>query len=228
MFTITGTPIKFVGLAILFVWCTLWCLYELTRLQSRTSRISAILHLAMAVVMLAMVPQSVWQPIVMVVPIPVITGFFGLATAWFVVLAVREFGPNRTVGLHLAGHAAMFGAMTWHLAAMAMMSMRRAAMGGTHNPEMMAAARQPGGPLWIVALIGIPFMAYLLVASGLAVRDLFRTSGAGAPSCHEPRPVGSSPYRLAALADVAMNFGMFWMSTGLMVPVAPLFAALSF
>jgi hypothetical protein len=42
------------------------------------------------------------------------------------------------------------------------------------------------------------------------------------------RPQGSLTYRLAHSADFAMNAGMFWMSTGLLVPLLPFFAALSF
>jgi hypothetical protein len=47
-------------------------------------------------------------------------------------------------------------------------------------------------------------------------------------SCHEVRPVGSVKFRLEQLSAFAMNFGMFWMSTGLLVPILPFFAALSF
>jgi hypothetical protein len=46
-------------------------------------------------------------------------------------------------------------------------------------------------------------------------------------SCHEVRPVGSTKYRLEALSAFAMNFGMFWMSTGLMVPLMPFFSIFS-
>ena len=48
------------------------------------------------------------------------------------------------------------------------------------------------------------------------------------PGCHQaPRP-GSNTYRLATLSDFAMTFGMFWMSTGLLLPILPLLAVLSF
>jgi hypothetical protein len=47
-------------------------------------------------------------------------------------------------------------------------------------------------------------------------------------SCHEVRPVGSVKFRLEQLSAFAMNFGMFWMSTGLLVPILPFFAALAF
>jgi len=42
------------------------------------------------------------------------------------------------------------------------------------------------------------------------------------------RPVGTTPYRLEVLSAFAMNLGMFWMSTGLLVPILPFFAVLAF
>jgi hypothetical protein len=71
-------------------------------------------------------------------------------------------------------------------------------------------------------------------------RDLVAAGGVNAPvaerpveaasslTCHEVRPVGSRPFRLAALSDAAMTLGMFWMSTGLLIPILPFFAVLSF
>ena len=50
MFAFADTPVKFVGLLILFAWCTLWSIYELTRPQDARQRISNALHLVMAVV----------------------------------------------------------------------------------------------------------------------------------------------------------------------------------
>jgi hypothetical protein len=47
-------------------------------------------------------------------------------------------------------------------------------------------------------------------------------------SCHEVRPVGTTRYRLEVLSAFAMNFGMFWMSTGLLVPILPFFVVLAF
>ena len=46
--------------------------------------------------------------------------------------------------------------------------------------------------------------------------------------CHEVRAVGSTAHRLAASCDFAMNFGMFWMSTGLLVPILPFFTVFAF
>lgn len=244
MFTLTEMPVKFIGLLILFLWCTAWCVYELTRRQDRTQRVSNALHLVMAVVMLLMVARTTWQPLVKAVPLPVIVVVFVLSTLWFLGLAVTRRG----VRAHYAGHAAMFGAMTWHLVGM---SIKMPHMGPSMKMWMMEASK-PGGSLWIVALVGIPFMAYLLVAS---VRDLTQAVrpapatthvphqdkvlvGAGAPAelapmaegagCHEQRPIGSPTFRLAALAGFAMNFGMFWMSTGLLTPVLPWMKYLAF
>jgi hypothetical protein len=59
--------------------------------------------------------------------------------------------------------------------------------------------------------------------AGLAVASAVRTH-----SCHEVRPVGTTKYRLEVLAAFAMNFGMFWMSTGLLVPILPFFAVFAF
>jgi len=153
-------------------------------------------------------------------------------------------------------------------------------MGGKHMDHWMAAQRMPGGTLWVFALIGVPFMAYLLASS---LRSLWQTGRTGAAlatagcacgpgctcgpdcscrvnhagatvpepqlvaagittplrptataqatsthSCREVRPVGTTRYRLEALSAFAMNFGMFWMSTGLMVPILPFFGLLAF
>lgn len=240
MFTFVDTPVKFIGLLVLFAWCTVWCGYELTRPQSGRQRISNVLHLLMAVVMLLMVAGPTWTALTTVLPDVWLAVGVGLATGWFVYLGVASFrAGDRSGGRHGLGHAAMFGAMTWHLAVMAAMS---AAMSGTDHMgghADMAATLRP------FALVGLPFMAYLLVA---AVRSAWLAVAVSADSrqpvapdgrpmaaaatrehgCHEVRPVGSAKYRLAQLADLAMNGGMFWMSTGLLVPILPFFAALSF
>lgn len=299
MFTLAATPVKFVALLVLFAWCTAWGVYELTRPQDGRQRVSNVLHLVMSVVMLLMVAGPTWDALTAIVPSALLVGVFAASTLWFVWLSVDAFrGADRRGGLHFAGHAAMFGAMTWHLSAMAVME--RAMSGGMtmggHDSgtghgmgggmatprdmgQAMEQARQPGGTLWIFAVVGIPLMAYLLAASVVAVRNLVRPRaavnddcpcgegcacgpdcacstahapvqaverelvvvGAAAPasastvtpatsahSCHEARPVGSTKYRLAALSDFAMNFGMFWMSTGLLVAVLPFFALFAF
>lgn len=236
MFTFAATPVKFVGLFVLYAWCTIWCVYELTRPQDVKQRVSNALHLAMAVVMVLMVAGPTWKGLTGIVPTPVLGGLFAAMTLWFVWRAVSE-APARG---HFAGHAAMFAAMSWHLFAMAAMAAVRNAAASGHGTGMdpMSGPRQPGGLLWWFALVGIPFMAYLLFASVLAIRDALKAPSATAVhpvhhgeavhACHEERPVGSTKYRLAALSDFAMNFGMFWMSTGIMVPILPFFAALAF
>jgi hypothetical protein len=148
-------------------------------------------------------------------------------------------------------------------------------MGGMDMGQWMAAQSAPGGTLWIFALVGIPFMTYLLISS---LRSLWQAvqprsavvevscscgpdcscgpecscsvnhteaivrepelvgPGGAAPvrlavaptvsthSCHEVRPVGTAKYGLEVVSAFAMNFGMFWMSTGLLVAILPYFA----
>ncbi|MCW3159022.1 DUF5134 domain-containing protein [Micropruina sonneratiae] len=283
MFTFVDTPVKFLGLLVLFAWCTVWCCYELTRPQNLRQRISNVLHLVMAVVMLLMVAGPTWRLLVAVVDDTWLAIGFGAATAWFCWLAARAFtGGDRSGGWHGLGHAAMFGAMTWHLAAMATMSSAMSGMsghggmgGGMDMASWMAAQSRPGGTLWLFALVGLPFMAYLLASSLYALwqvsrpplvvaapcacgpactcgpdcacgtshpaveaRQLVTPDGVAltaqpppaalAYNCHEVRPQGSGSFRLANLADFAMNAGMFWMSTGLLVPILPFLAELAF
>lgn len=291
LFTFAATPVKFVALLVLFAFTLAWSVNELTRPQDARQRVSNVLHLVMAAVMVVMVPGLLWTPFVAAVPLPALVAVFGLATAWFVSLAVGARTAARGVRWHYSGHALMFAAMTWHLAAMAAMhGLMTASPGGmpgmNHGggmggmpvgsmAEARAAASAPGGVLWIFALVGLPLMAYLLVAGvsdvGRSLRArvapsvchcgadcacggecacpahvpasdevLAQALGAGAASgsvrvrseiaasCHEARPVGSPKYRLSALADASMNLGMFWMSTGLLLPILPMLAALAF
>lgn len=240
MFTFADAPLKVVGLLVLFAFCTFWSARELALPQDRVRRASNALHLVMSLVMLAMVTPLTWHPVRQVLPPWLLTGVFAASVVWFIALAVSRRGLR----LHYAGHATMFAAMTWHLAAM---QVRMATMspggampmhtdGHAHDHSAMATPTGPGDPLWIIALVGLPLMAYLLVAGLLdlvrALRAVPATLpepaavlvGAGGPpaeaACHAPRPVASAGYRLAALAGFAMNIGMFWMSTGLLRPLA--------
>jgi hypothetical protein len=217
----------------------------------------------MAVVMLLMVVPETWNALRAVVPTLAWVGVFALSTAWFVWLAIEALrGSDRRGGLHFFGHAAMFAAMTWHLAAMAVM--HRAKLAGMSADEM-AAQRMPGGVLWMFALVGLPLMTYLLISSfrslwqavqprsaiaevscgcepdALVREPALVASGGGGASprlavapalsthgCHEVRPVGTAKYRLEVISAFAMNFGMFWMSTGLLVPILPFFSLLAF
>ncbi|MCG7583560.1 DUF5134 domain-containing protein [Mycolicibacterium sp. OfavD-34-C] len=256
MFTLADTPVKFVALLVLFAWCTVWCTYELTRRQDARQRISNAAHLAMAVVMLLMVARPTWAALTALVPTSALVAAFAVGTAWFGWLAVDGFRTaDRRAGLHFCGHAAMFAAMSWHLAAMAVKAQHTTghqdmSHGGTGHGGMGHGASghgaQPGTTMWVFALIGVPLMTYLLAASVTAIRELTRprvaeleqaTAGAGpavlAPAgpergCHEVRAVGSTAHRLAASCDFAMNFGMFWMSTGLLVPILPFFTVFAF
>lgn len=295
MFSFADTPVKFVGLLLLFAWCTAWCGYELTRPQDGRQRISNALHLVMAVVMLLMVAPATWTMLTAVVPTFGLVAVFALSTGWFGWLAVESRrGAGGNAWLHFVGHAAMFAAMTWHLSAMgvmeAAMSHGTGGMGESSGMDMgsggmdaggMADPSAPGGTMWLFALVGAPLMAYLLASS---LRSLWRAARPADPAasaetcpcgpgcdcgpdcscyatharavslepelvaagsvpppvraveapavstrtCHEVRPVGTTKFRLESLAGFAMNFGMFWMSTGLVVPILPVFAALAF
>lgn len=284
MFTFSDTPVTFTVLLLLFALCTAWCSYESIRPQNGRQRVSSVLHLAMAVVMLLMVTGPTWALLTAVLPAGWLAAGFAAATLWFGFLTFDALARrNQAGGWHGAGHAAMFAAMTWHLAAMAVMGgMDHSGMGVSHMngggadmPTWIAEQSLPGGTLWILALIGLPLMAYLLIASLRSLwkvvrpatlapehprepagrRDPDCTSAdqhvAGEehpreepdggtvalatsptttlqPGCHQaPRP-GSNTYRLATLSDFAMTFGMFWMSTGLLLPILPLLAVLSF
>ena len=249
MFTFDQTPVKFVGLLVLLTWCTIWCARELARSRGARQRICDALHLLMAVVMLAMVPKPVWVALTGAIPVPVVVAAFAAATLWFVWLTAGAPGRSARsddaadhacadlahaghadlahaghagrahaghAGRAHAGHAAMFAAMTWHLTAMAVKASARAELGmGPAMREWMEQAGRPGRVLWVFALVGLPFMAYLLVAGVLALRRALR-------------PGAAAGRRLAAMSDFAMNFGMFWMSTGLLTPILPFFAALAF
>ncbi|QGF23344.1 DUF5134 domain-containing protein [Raineyella fluvialis] len=93
MFTLANTPVKFVVLLVFFAWCTAWSMYELTRPQDRTQRVSNVLHLVMSVVMLLMVAPVTWMPLVHLLTPPVVLAVFVLSTAWFAGLAVTRRGP---------------------------------------------------------------------------------------------------------------------------------------
>jgi len=68
-----------------------------------------------------------------------------------------------------------------------------------------------------------------LVAAGSGAPKRFAVAPAvSTHNCHEVRPVGSTKYRLEAISAFAMNFGMFWMSTGLMVAILPFFVIFVF
>lgn len=60
MFTFSDTPVTFTVLLLLFALCTAWCSYESSRPQNGRQRVSSVLHLAMAVVMLLMVTGPTW------------------------------------------------------------------------------------------------------------------------------------------------------------------------
>ncbi len=269
MFTFDATPVTFVGLLVLFAGSTAWSLYEATRPQDRRHRVSHVLHLGMAVVMLLMVARPTWGAVTALAPTPVWVVAFAVATGWFGWLASDAARASEGHGRrHYAGHTLMFAAMTWHLAAMAtkMAGMsagtasspgKRTTGQGAAGPDMtghahgaattmptgggmgtdwMTAQSQPGGVLWWFALVGLPLMAYLLVAALAALRRAVAAAptragvlvGSGGRSCDDGRPTGLATSRMAAASEFAMSFGMFWMSTGLLVPILPFFSLFAF
>lgn len=278
MFAFADAPVKVVALLVMFAFCTIWSTVELTRARSAVHRVNAVLHLVMSVVMLLMVVPATWMPLRSLVTLPGLVAIFALSTAWFVYRAVVSTPRHR---LHAWGHAAMFGAMTWHVTGMFVRHQAMASMGDMHSSESMAG---PSPAAIGIAVVGIPFMVYLLV-SGLA--DLWKSvspgqgpeaghpehsstpdnadaddlaghsAGSGAvgvdtlnvvevvaaadaadptgdlhthadEACAPEHTTGSRSSRLAALSAAAMNLGMFWMSTGLMLPIAHWLDVLTF
>ena len=161
MFTFDQTPVKFVGLLVLMTWCTLWCARELARSRGARQRICDALHLLMAVVMLAMVPKPVWTALTGVIPVPVVVAVFAAATLWLVWLTAgapgRSARPDDAAAHACAGrahaghtaraharHAAMFAAMPWPLAAMAVKASARTEPGMV--PAMPQSMEQAGPP----------------------------------------------------------------------------------
>lgn len=202
MFNFEATPVMFAGLGILFTWCLAWGAVELWRSRGAEQRLSNAWHVVMSAVMLAMVPRASWAVLHDVVGMPVLIGVFVVATGWFVWLAVRPAPRGHGSRAHFVGHAVMFGAMAWHLAGMALM--------------MQAPV--------LVAWVGVPFMAALLVMGArhlVAAAAPVASPGLAMAACAEPRPAGSAAARAHDAAGAAMNLGMFWMSVGLLTPVLP-------
>ena len=85
-------------------------------------------------------------------------------------------------------------------------------MSGMDHASVAPMAQAGHDAMWWVAIVGLPLMAWLLWSAG---RDLWRA-------------ITQPTERLDNLSGFAMNFGMFWMSTGLLVPVLPFFSQLAF
>lgn len=217
MFTLSAVPVKFIGLLIFFAFTTAYESYQLIKATSTKGRVSHGLHWLMSVIMLLMVPKNIWVPFRNVVPVPVSIFLMVLGVVWFGYLAVMAKPGHRA---HPIGCTLMFAAMAWHLSAMMVKMQNMKAMGGMAGGmhggmgggmkhQMMWGSHSA---LWWMALIGLPLMAYLLYASVQAITLALK----------EPSR------RIEALSDFAMNFGMFWMSTGLMTPILPFFKFLAF
>lgn len=195
VFTFDAVPVKFIGLFILFAFSTAWGLWELTRPADRRARTSGVLHLWMSVVMLLMVSRVLWQPFTTVVPLPVITLTQALPMGWFAWLAWCA-RADRALARHHAGHAVVFGAMTWHLAAMAV---KMPHMG----PDMAAWVDQEsrvGGVLGVTALLGVPFMLWLLWAGVVALRDAIAPRAAHAHGGGDRHARAAAPALALAVA----------------------------
>lgn len=256
MFTLSAVPVKFIGLLILFCFTTAYELLRTVRSRTVTGGVSAGLHLLMSVIMLAMVPKSWWKPLQQVLPMPVTIVLMAVGLGWFCWLTFRAHPGHRMHPLGCAMmFAAMVWHLEAMQVMHSMMShstgnhMEMSSGGPTATPAMnhsgmdhsgmdhgsmghdMGHASASPSPMagmdhgsmghdmaaghdvmWWFAIIGLPLMAWLLYA---AVKGLVT-------AIREPE------HRMVGLADFAMNFGMFWMSTGLLVPVLPFFSALAF
>lgn len=221
MFSFAHTPVMFTGLILMFVWCTVWSLVELLRSTTANARIMHGLHLFMSVVMLLMVPRPTWQVLSTVIPTPVLAVIFALCALWFVWDAWRgdhhEHPGHRR---HLVAHAIMFAAMSWHLVGMvvAMASMKSGGHGnhdhGNHGGHGGHAMQGHGmDPMTVIAWVGLPFMAALLI---VGVANLI--------GCL--RPGKDSAQRAHLASGAAMNLGMFWMSVGLIAALMPFLKAI--
>lgn len=226
LFSFAQTPVMFIGLILMFTWCTVWSLVELLRSTTANARIMHCLHLFMSVVMLLMVPRPTWQALSAVIPTPILAVMFVLCALWFVWDAWRgnhhEHPGHRR---HLVAHAIMFAAMSWHLAGMAvaMASMKPGGHGdhghgnhGGHGMEGHAGHGMPGHgmePMTVIAWVGLPFMAALLIVGVAELIGCLRTGKDRAQRAH-------------LASGAAMNLGMFWMSVGLIAALVPFLKAI--
>lgn len=163
MFSSADAPVKVVALLLMFAFCAWWYAVQVVRATARPARVDAALHLGMSVVMLLMVLPVTWTALVGLLTLPGLVALSAAVAAWYLYRAVRTTAGHRG---HAWGHAAMFGAMVWHLAGMlalhrAMSAGDAMGHGGSHGGEGSVSS----APM-VVALVGVPLMAYLL-ASGL-------------------------------------------------------------
>ena len=234
MFTLTSTSVTFVGLFILFAWSLVWSVRDAIKAPTVVTRISTWVHVVMAVAMILMVPKSWWKPTVSAIggpTTPVI--IFAICTAWMVFMAAWRSSWSSW------GHAAMFAAMVWHLAAMRKVSSLMAApqhSGMSQTNYNHSGMHSVGHGMQTIlnaamhdyAVAGAPLMVALLA---MAIAGLRRAisgraeSPSKVPACHV---VATEPLaiRLSGLADFAMAFGMAWMSTELLTPIMPFMAHL--
>lgn len=240
MFTLSGNPVTLVGLLVLFGWCLLWTVRDLLASfgllgADRPAQgawaitVSQCCHVVMSLVMLTMVARSWWTPFSDALTEPALIAIFGAATLWMAAMAVWR------VSWLAVGHTLMFGAMVWHLSAMASMSSMAGSMSSSHSSMGSMGGHdmsgQMGGQmsgLTLVTGIGLPLMAALLILgiSGLVRVITARAPHPGTASCCHVTPTSRATARFSGLTDAAMGFGMFWMSAGLMAPLLPFMAHL--
>lgn len=239
MFTLSGNPVTLVGLLVLFGWCLVWTVRDLLASfgllgADRPAHgawaitVSQCCHVVMSLVMLTMVTRSWWRPFSGALAEPVLIGIFGAATLWMAAMAVWR------VSWLAVGHTLMFGAMVWHLSAMASMAgsasshSSMGSMGGMSSQDMSGQMGGQMSGLTLVTGIGLPLMAALLVlgVSGLVRVITARAPHPGTASCCHVAPTSRATARLSGLTDAAMGLGMFWMSAGLMAPLVPFMAHL--
>lgn len=240
MFTLADTPVTFTCLSILLAFAGMWSSYELYRSRTASQILCNVAHLAMATVMLVSVPAALWRPVASVISIRILIGAFLGAVVLFCWLGVAPVRGDATRGFaaHFFRDAAMMTAMAWHLGAMAV-TMPDAARSALHAHLGMMMADGNGREMRIVAVVGLPAMAYLLISSALSlVRAVHPSVGltaqpAAGPATTETfrdhrRAVGEPVVRLPALAQFAMSFSMLWMSVEFLNPILPFVRHLGF
>ncbi|MDO5534659.1 MAG: hypothetical protein Q4F65_08415 [Propionibacteriaceae bacterium] len=184
MFTFAENPVTWVGLFVLLVGSTLWLCYELVRPLGRRERATHTALLVLSVTLTLMVSQATWPALIRIVPVWTLVGLFLALAVRFVYVLVdirRSGGRNASV---YAAHAALFLAMCWHLSCLAV---RRGL--AAESSDALADASAPGGTLWVLALVGLPFMVFLF---GYSIGCLLHLVFAPAPTAGASGVPGAS------------------------------------
>ncbi|WKG01701.1 DUF5134 domain-containing protein [Mycolicibacterium sp. HK-90] len=164
---------------VFFVLSAAECAYAFTRARDRPgSAVSQLLHLAMAVAMLAMA----W-PRGAELPTAGPTVFFLAAAVWFLAGALR---PDRAGGRLVNGyHAAMMTAMAWMYALMNGTFLTQhpeaVVMAGHHMHAMEHGAPQP---VWIPVVNGVLTIGFVVAAAAWLYRYFVARRQSPVPSAH--------------------------------------------